>query len=828
MPIRPPRPNESEQAYIHYCTPIEIDAGRSQQQALAICYSIYRRKTGKKDTQDTQEGNMTEITVLIDDEGTDPSWEQTLVTDGKGLEEWEVDFLTDLSLADDTKAVMKTEGDGQHPSSHYLVVERPDAPSTWHLRVRDVSGKVDHNLMGAAWAALHGGYRGNKYQGPQKAEALAKLKGLYKQENMATPGGEKASVTGGEQATVDENLVRQVANTFINAVSGLIKGGKKEVEEFGTDAVLEDLDDPDITTDMDFYPPGTTTGEKADDDDFDESLITWLDPEEASQYEAPDGYKILGILGDGDELEFVLEPLEGTKDLEESDSDEGDEGDDPEDSKAGRRVRSSRVEDLRRLKKEISEALQALDAVIGWADYAEKEEDGKEEGPALWMSEKSLQALSDHGSVAFSFKARDGSPWWMQWTMNSFKDREGEIFSTKSISDYVTRHESDDKKGEFWFWHVPGTKFGDVQWEAQVGRFLVQAGPFGDDPIATHFKQFFDDYPDGHPDIAPFGWGTSHRYEYKSTDRQDGIYDWFELKESTVLPWHEASNPWSPRPHTMEVTTVNEKQKAALREIGGDDFVTLIERTGQARTKELEASAIDYKANGSYATRIRSVAAKCGKTEVKAALDALCKELDKQFPPKPSMPPEEEEEEEGKGKESKDDGSKANTLKDLGEKLSLIAGKAGDEVKAALETIAKEMTGAGGEKETKEDAGEAKKDASPDPRYVTKDDFKDAIGAMISTIREELAEGLKAIQDQVASTQEQVKDLSRTDEAKIAEKAEGVPTASLEDIMSELLGTDTQIKANSKLAKRQPKQTDQTPDITGVPGLDWLISQPDG
>jgi hypothetical protein len=53
-------------------------------------------------------------------------------------------------------------------------------------------GKPDHTLLGAAWAALHGGYRGNKYEGPDKAKALAKLKKIYKEEKMELPS-EKAA-----------------------------------------------------------------------------------------------------------------------------------------------------------------------------------------------------------------------------------------------------------------------------------------------------------------------------------------------------------------------------------------------------------------------------------------------------------------------------------------------------------------------------------------------------------------------------------------------------------------------------------------------------------
>jgi len=72
------------------------------------------------------------------------------------------------------------------PASDYLVAEDPKDSSTFHLRVKR-NGKPDHNLMGAAWAALHGGFRGNKYEGPGKMEALSKLKKLYKSENLDTP-----------------------------------------------------------------------------------------------------------------------------------------------------------------------------------------------------------------------------------------------------------------------------------------------------------------------------------------------------------------------------------------------------------------------------------------------------------------------------------------------------------------------------------------------------------------------------------------------------------------------------------------------------------------
>ena len=105
----------------------------------------------------------------------------------------------------EAKAPMKTESDGQHPASHYLVVEDPDKVSTWHLRVRNAEGEPDHRLMGAAWAALHGGYRGNVYEGPGKREAIGKLTRLYASEDMDTPKADD-----GPEVTVDG--VRYVAD----------------------------------------------------------------------------------------------------------------------------------------------------------------------------------------------------------------------------------------------------------------------------------------------------------------------------------------------------------------------------------------------------------------------------------------------------------------------------------------------------------------------------------------------------------------------------------------------------------------------------------------
>jgi hypothetical protein len=76
-------------------------------------------------------------------------------------------------------------------SKQYLVV---DDHGIGHLPVRDSpQGPLNHHLMGAAWAALHGGYRGKKYEGPGKEAAIAKLKALYRSEGMELPDAQRGN-----------------------------------------------------------------------------------------------------------------------------------------------------------------------------------------------------------------------------------------------------------------------------------------------------------------------------------------------------------------------------------------------------------------------------------------------------------------------------------------------------------------------------------------------------------------------------------------------------------------------------------------------------------
>jgi len=90
------------------------------------------------------------------------------------------------------KADLNSEGLGP---GDYLIVEDPDKATTWHMKIRKThGGSYDHGLCGAAWAALHEGYRGNKYEGPNKQEAISTLSGIYESNKWPLPGSKDLNV----------------------------------------------------------------------------------------------------------------------------------------------------------------------------------------------------------------------------------------------------------------------------------------------------------------------------------------------------------------------------------------------------------------------------------------------------------------------------------------------------------------------------------------------------------------------------------------------------------------------------------------------------------
>jgi len=97
MPLDPPKPGESRDNYLSYCIPIEINSGKEQSVAAAICNSYYDKDKMSK-LKSTSEKVMARVAYnekfrginLLAEEGEDPCWsgytQYGMKDDGSGRE----------------------------------------------------------------------------------------------------------------------------------------------------------------------------------------------------------------------------------------------------------------------------------------------------------------------------------------------------------------------------------------------------------------------------------------------------------------------------------------------------------------------------------------------------------------------------------------------------------------------------------------------------------------------------------------------------------------------------------------------------------------------
>jgi len=105
-----------------------------------------------------------------------------------------------------TQEAFKTVAGKKRPASDFLVVT--DNPSEWALPVK-VNGKVDHQLMGEAWVALH--------EGPNNTKALSKLKALYRKEEMPLPTEEVDMIKFTEDEQFTDAVIIEKDDRFYHA-----------------------------------------------------------------------------------------------------------------------------------------------------------------------------------------------------------------------------------------------------------------------------------------------------------------------------------------------------------------------------------------------------------------------------------------------------------------------------------------------------------------------------------------------------------------------------------------------------------------------------------
>ncbi len=240
--------------------------------------------------------------------------------------------------------------------------------------------------------------------------------------------------------------------------------------------------------------------------------------------------------------------------------------------KAGRRLASTWIEKLRMAKDVIQE-------LMGWAEYVDREE---EVLPAFLVNDSGI-----------AIKMVNGEPWHTSWSSNAFEDRDGEIFSLKSLEQYVRENEENEVKGWFNLWHIPHTDFAEKRYQAIIGKFLFEAGPYLKDEKGQKALAFFKEHSAGHPEIAPEGWGSSVEYKYLPEERKEKIYQWTWITRTSTLARGAAANIWTKAMQKESIMT-DEQRKAAVA-IFGEEFTNQLVGTGERSTKELEEAGVANK-----------------------------------------------------------------------------------------------------------------------------------------------------------------------------------------------------------------------------------------
>ncbi len=175
----------------------------------------------------------------------------------------------------------------------------------------------------------------------------------------------------------------------------------------------------------------------------------------------------------------------------------------------------------------IKEAIQFLGGLLG---------QGNDQGET-WLAGLSEDMLAARSGFKI-FADQDGDLRWLGFSSNAFEDKDGELFTTKALEADVARGDASEERGPLRVFHVPDADIGSCDFQAVIGRFLVESGKFDETEKGQRAVEYFRK----HSDVK---WGMSIGYEYKPGDREDGVYDFVHITERSVLPLDVAANPWT-------------------------------------------------------------------------------------------------------------------------------------------------------------------------------------------------------------------------------------------------------------------------------------------
>lgn len=195
------------------------------------------------------------------------------------------------------------------------------------------------------------------------------------------------------------------------------------------------------------------------------------------------------------------------------------------------------------------------------------------------------KALNPRGKSFEVFKDARGAWRWVAFSSTAYRDRDGEIVSTKALADDCDLADRLGHYGPLRWWHVPGLDLGDCDFNAMHGRVLIESGTFRSEQIAQKVAR------------AAAGLEISLGFLHPPTQPDaSGIFHQIRRFERSLTPRGKASNLFTSF-SVKESPAMDETKKAALKALGFNDAdITDLESRAQATQKSADEQGVAYKA----------------------------------------------------------------------------------------------------------------------------------------------------------------------------------------------------------------------------------------
>lgn len=170
---------------------------------------------------------------------------------------------------------------------------------------------------------------------------------------------------------------------------------------------------------------------------------------------------------------------------------------------------------------------------------------------------------------------------WLAVSSTAFKDRDGQIVSTKALEQDVARTDAGADLGPLRFWHVPGLDIGTTDYSAMSGRTLIESGTFIDERLGQAVKD------------SPKSWGISLGFLHPHSEPDStGTFNIIQRFERSLVPAGRASNLFT-RLVIKEVQMLTPEKVAEFKDLVQNDPDILQMLLGQVQQAEKTEKTAD-------------------------------------------------------------------------------------------------------------------------------------------------------------------------------------------------------------------------------------------